>query len=108
MQGYSGVTSLLSPTPSAPPFPAAKTKSVFAHAGELIASRSARENPELQKLPFTTRAPFAHAYWIELMIALVKRLPEASPAPSGMIDTSQLTPVTPRALLPRAPIVPAT
>ena len=63
---------------------------------------------EPPKLPFTTRAFLAHAYWIALMIALDERLPSASPARSAMRETSQFTPVIPRALLPWAPIVPAT
>ncbi len=44
-----------------PSFPAAKTKRVFAQAGELIASSSAWEKPGPPKLPFTTRAPFWQA-----------------------------------------------
>ncbi len=41
-------------------------------------------------------------------MALSGSPPAALPARSGMIETLQFTPVTPSALLPRAPIVPAT
>ena len=49
--------------------PAAKTKSVFLQACDLIALLIAVDLPEPPKLPFTTSAPFAHAYLIELRIA---------------------------------------
>jgi hypothetical protein len=69
LQGYCGVRSLSSPTPSEPPLPAANTKTVLAHADDLIASAVACEREGPPKLPLTTLAPFLQAYIIELMIA---------------------------------------
>ena len=105
--GYELWSSSLS-SRSAPSFPAAKTKSVFAHAADLIALAMALFGDGPPKLPLTMSAPFAQAYVIAWMMSASVRPPLASAARSGMIETSQLTPVTPIALLPCAPIVPAT
>ena len=92
-----------------PPFPAAKTKSVFLQAFDLIALLIAVDLLELPKLPLTTSAPFA----ARVVDRVDDRAPgqarrRRSPARTGMIETSQLTPAMSAPLLPSAPIVPAT
>ena len=52
---------MLSPTPSLPPFPAAKTKSVCEQAADVITDCVSDEEPPPPKLPFTTRAFFEQA-----------------------------------------------
>src|SRR5947208_14480591 len=60
------------------------------------------------RLRLSTFAPWSTAHVIAELAALLDPEPEESSTLSGMTSHCQQTPATPAALLPRAPMMPAT